>query len=404
MLAALPFIVKPEVLQTLLTAKVLLAKAQETCLAEDQHSASAGLIVLQDALELIFLAALIERGVDESGAIEKLSFEQMIGELKKSGISVPKSGTLKALNKQRVIVKHYGQLAEAATVARYLDAALQVIDSVLEQTVGHKLDEVFIHELIRDHETKEFLSEAAKAIEERKYFKAVANVRKAIYLQFEQNYSVYEYRKDSQERHSGLLGLFAVANKAPHYTRNAGWIEKNVKNPFDYIQLDHDRLKNELIEWGANTQDFFNVCRLTPEVIRLEPDGEWLLKGELKHLYQGATRNNAIFCLDRAIYLVWKKQCHMELARWLDYSPDDQLRVRITREATVHAKADGSSQVLTTVPTDTVLEARSVVPGLNSEGRFVNVFHERGRIEDFISGYIDFEHCEVLSKRSDGDG
>ena len=67
---------KPEVLQTLLTAKVLLNKAQEMCFVEDKFTASSGLIVLQDAIELIFLGALIEKSVDEIKSIESLSFDQ----------------------------------------------------------------------------------------------------------------------------------------------------------------------------------------------------------------------------------------------------------------------------------------------------------------------------------------
>jgi len=72
--------------------------------------------VLQDALELILLAVLIEKGVDEKKGLENFSFDQLIGELKKEGVRVPKSGTLKALNKQRVIIKHYGQVSEPQTV------------------------------------------------------------------------------------------------------------------------------------------------------------------------------------------------------------------------------------------------------------------------------------------------
>lgn len=70
---------KVEVLQTLLTAKVLLNKAQELCLVKDKYTASSGLIILQNALKLILLAALIEKGVDEKKALESFSFDQLIG-------------------------------------------------------------------------------------------------------------------------------------------------------------------------------------------------------------------------------------------------------------------------------------------------------------------------------------
>ncbi|RYZ96770.1 MAG: hypothetical protein EOO68_16335, partial [Moraxellaceae bacterium] len=88
----------------------------------DRHSCSAALILLQDALEIVMLALLVELGVDEQKTLETKSFDDLIGELRKVKVRVPKSGTLKALNKERVIVKHYGQLAEPLTVQNYAEA------------------------------------------------------------------------------------------------------------------------------------------------------------------------------------------------------------------------------------------------------------------------------------------
>ncbi len=44
--------------QTLITAKILLSKAHELCLSENKYNASAGLVILQDAIELIILTCL----------------------------------------------------------------------------------------------------------------------------------------------------------------------------------------------------------------------------------------------------------------------------------------------------------------------------------------------------------
>ena len=139
---------KAEAVQILFSAKLLFESAQEFCLAEEKYSSSAGLISLQDALELVFLAVLIEAGRDATVAIEKLDFDSKIGELKKAGLNVIKSGTLKALNKQRVIVKHYGQLAEPQTVSNYLAVTSSVIDDLLQQSMGCSLNQIFLHELL----------------------------------------------------------------------------------------------------------------------------------------------------------------------------------------------------------------------------------------------------------------
>ncbi|TON43389.1 hypothetical protein CGH56_26195, partial [Vibrio parahaemolyticus] len=72
-----------------------------------KHSCTAGIILLQDFVELVVLAVLDEVDINETKNIESKSFDELLGELKKNKIKVIKSGTIKALNKQRVIAKHY---------------------------------------------------------------------------------------------------------------------------------------------------------------------------------------------------------------------------------------------------------------------------------------------------------
>ncbi len=48
---------------------------------------SAGLILLQDALEIVFLAMLVEQDVDEQKALESKSFDELIGEWRIQGRS-----------------------------------------------------------------------------------------------------------------------------------------------------------------------------------------------------------------------------------------------------------------------------------------------------------------------------
>ncbi|MFB4203664.1 hypothetical protein KBTX_02674 [wastewater metagenome] len=386
---------KPEVLQSLMTGKVLLNQSRELCFTEDSYAASSGLVILQDALELIFISLLIEKGVDEQKAIESFSFDQIVGELKKVGLKVIKSGTLKALNKQRVVVKHYGQTSDSSSVANYFDVACQAVDSLLLEVVGKRLDEIMLCEMLADGEAKQYLQEASLAIEQAKYFKALVNIRKAIFVEIEADYCIYSYRQGGTPRGLGLLA--AAGMKAPYFTKNATWIEDNVKDPFDYIQLDHGKIRQDLIEWGASTQDFFNIWRLTPEVIRLEQDSDWLLKGELKHLYQAATRENAIFCLDRAINLLGKKQQHQDNARWLDFSAAHRLNVKISSATSVFRKASKNADVVARLGIGDIYEAQAIVPSLDGEhDRFAQILHIQDDEPRFLSGYVDLEDCELV--------
>ena len=151
---------KDTTVRSLVIARILFEKAHGLCIAEDRYLASAGLAVLQDALEIVFYALLIERGVDEGKNLERLSFDELIGELKKEGITVPKSGTLKALNKQRVLTKHYAQVAEPATVRNYFDAAQEALETTVNAVTGRALTDIYLSDLLEESEAKVFLKTA----------------------------------------------------------------------------------------------------------------------------------------------------------------------------------------------------------------------------------------------------
>jgi len=260
---------KAESLNTLITAKNLLDKAHGMCTIDDSHITSAGLVILQDAVELVFWASLIELGVDEKKSLDNFSFDQLIGELRSNEIKVPKSRTIKALNKQRVIVKHYGQLAEPEVVRNYLSAANVCINEVLKQVFKKQIEEIWLHEFITNEETKSCFRKALDYLTEGKFFRALFEIRKALFIEVESDYSIVGW-KDFSSQDQGSESIYDYftrgGHKAPYSTRNKEWIEANVKEPYDYIQLDPQELRSDLLEWGVNTQDFSNLLRLTPQV------------------------------------------------------------------------------------------------------------------------------------------
>ncbi len=132
--------------------------------------------------------------------------------------------------------------------------------------------------------------------------------------------------------------------------------------------------------------------------MRLTKEGEWLLKGEIKHLYKAATKENATYCLDRAISVLSKKQSHGDLSRWLSTGPEDKLSAKITRDTPLLDKASKDTPTELELKENSTYEIHSIVSGLDGTGRFAEIFHIQKEEPKFISGYIDFQDCELFEK------
>jgi len=189
---------KPSVLHTLMVAKAIFAEVKALVNLGDKHSSTAAIILLQDSIELVVLASLNEIDADEQRSLESKSFDQLLGELKKHNLSLYKSGTIKALNKQRVISKHYGQLAEPPSVANYFDVALKFTDNLLQQVIGKGLIEVFLVDVLAEGTIKTIIKTSIETAENKNYLDALIQLRMAFYLAYENQYCVYGFRTRSK--------------------------------------------------------------------------------------------------------------------------------------------------------------------------------------------------------------
>jgi hypothetical protein len=387
---------KSEVLNSLLTARTLFDAARKHCFVRDRHVASAGLVVLQDAVELAFYACLIERGIDEVKTIEKLGFDELIGELKKAGIAVPKSGTLKAMNKQRVLVKHHAQLAEPAAVANYYKAGLFAVDAVLKEVIGTSLHHVVVADAIADSEAKGHIGEASRQIERRQYFDAMVSTRKALFLAVEREYDIKGWADYDPSKPLTFLtpSLAGTPDKAPYYTRNKEWIQKNVKDPLGYIHLDHAQVRADMTELGIDPEEFFNVWRLTPAVYNL---GEqvWAIKKESR-IACAATEDNARYCLDVVVAILVSQQSRKSLQRWSQYR---SWNARLHRQQTVLSRASSDADATgVTLEAGDVCSALYSVSDFSGQNQFVYIFKLQNVQEDsspLLGGYIPSDSCEI---------
>lgn len=385
---------KDATLHSIITARLLFEDARDLCTADDRYTATAGLIVLQDALELILLALLVEKGIDEFKSLEFHTFDQLIGDLSAEGIKVPKSGTLKALNKHRVLAKHYGQLAEPVTVRVYLDAVIIAVDAVLLQIVGKSFHEIFLTDILKKGETLQCLEEASKFIEKCEYLDALIEIRKAIFIEIENDYSVYAHREyEEGSSGMGLMGMLLGGWKAPFYTRNKKWIAKNVRDPMDYIQIDYDQLRLDAMEWGVNTAELQNLRRLTPMVFRQDKNSTWHVKYDTDFPANEATLQNAQYCLDRTIAVVLKKQAHEQCNRFPHkdkFSPPPPIYLGDP----IYKRASTDSNIVHTVNNGYEYTIREIVTGFDGKTIFQRVLaatiekDEQKHPKAWESGYL----------------
>lgn len=301
---------KQSTLNTLLVAKAIFGKTKSLVNSGDKHSCTAGIILLQDFVELIVLAMLDELDTNEQRNLESKSFDELLGELKKLNVPVIKSGTIKALNKQRVISKHYGQLSEPASVVNYFNTASIFADALLERVVGAKLQEIFLTDILKDGSAKELIRESISTADQGDFLKALAKLRKAFYVSYEREYCIYAFRdrEANDNKLFGLLGLgLSGGLKAHHWTRNKTWIDANVKTPADFIQVDPEKFKTDCMEWGVSTVDIENFRRLTPKVIETEK-GVWHLDYDTNFAANELNIENFNYCLDIVLDFLLKKQ------------------------------------------------------------------------------------------------
>jgi len=383
---------KSSTLNTLMVAKSIYGETKYLVNSGDKHSCTAGIILLQDFIELVVLAALDELDVDEQRNLESKSFDELLGELKKQKVPIIKSGTIKALNKQRVISKHYGQLAEPASVINYFNTAVNFVDSLLEKVVGCKLQEIFLTDVLKDGRVKDIVKGAISLAEKEKYLDALLELRKAFFQSYEYEYSVYSWKSQDKNQNtlSGLIGLgFRGGMKAHYWTRNMQWIDENVKKPTDYIQINHEQLKIDCMEWGVSTVDIENFRRLTPEVVKTEEDC-WHYDYDSNFVANEVNVENFRFCLDLLLDFLLKKQEFDSSKKW----PKREKSIPappIYIDKPVYEKPSQTSNVIHVVQKDYFYSVDRIVSGFDNNERYLYVHlyqEDEGPPKNHVWGYL----------------
>jgi len=273
------------------------------------------------------------------------------------------------------------------------------MEDAVKAVIGRSLADVYLSDLLDEGEAKVFLKSAEECIAESRYFDALIEIRKAIFIEFEDDYSIYRW-KDQEASESVILQLCAVYGcKAPYSMAQKKWIQENVRDPLDYIQIDYERWKLDAMEWGINTAELENLRRLTPQVFRGHRDSEWCIKYNLD-LPNEANLSDAKYCLDRTIAVILKKQEHERTTRYGSRYPDFALPPDYLGEH-VYKATSADSDVVHTICDDYDYSVTEVVSGFNPEQEFYTIFG-RSKERDqnkapkgWVSGYLLVRETET---------
>lgn len=344
----------------------------------------AGVNLLHDAVEAMLWAIASHKGqlpkdrseliqlydaVDLAIAPERLSFR-------------PKIITL---NKIRVNSKHYGICPDKKEAMRLLESIPEFLEDSVMKGVGQNFWTISLRDLLTGDETKSLLLEAQDAFERTDYFGCAAACRKVMFVLFEWRYDIRDSGSNSL-LNGGGLGWFS---QAPYYTRDAEWISSNVETPFDYIQLDHDRLDRDLLKMGVEPAAYWNIWRGTPAVYRYSAKDPWLCKRNLK-IEAAITEEHAAYLLEETFDIALRVE-------------EDRRKVRVIRGGnfflkvrdsgvSVYRKADRASAVTAvTEPGLRQVDVTESVIGLDGGEYWKISYHAEGETlltGRYVSGYV----------------
>ena len=294
--------------------------------------------LLQDAVEAFLLAVadFLHAGIDQNTKFDKYFI--LINE-KIDPKELPFKSKLMRLNRIRVDSKHYGIQPERKECERLSIAVREFFDEVSTSVLGVNFSTVSTIDLLKDGEVKNLLNEAKTALESGDLETCAISCRKAIYLELEEYYDISMFAEGAKPR--GILGPFS---SAPFYTHNKEYIEKNVKNPTDYIVYDYSALDQELLKYGVDNNSFWNLYRLTPKVFR-DGDKRWIVQHDFDKLECELLKDKIEYIFTTTVDIIFSVHTKKEAIKTSDYRKYhielNQEEIPIYEKANINSKIVG---------------------------------------------------------------
>ena len=328
------------VIKRLTLSRYLFELALQNAGSRQETADAACVLLLQDAIEVFFLAAFDHLDITVSGRTE---FPQYLDKLsEKLAYELPFRRRLLEINRVRVHSKHEGIPPNEKEISGYVTDARKFLEQVCEKVFHVDFWTISLVSLLDEGEEKKLLKEAERLAKDKKYLECLIECRKSFYLAFESDYDI----KKDLGRPVGLL----FGSRAPYYARNKEYVDTHVKTPFDYIVLDHASIDAELMKDDIDKTTFWNVWRLTPQVYRHEPNDTWLVKYELDKQESEGSQDGAAYVLSSVVSMLLARQANRRMVR---SNPHASYDIKVKKKGVViYQKADKNGPVAGTVPDD----------------------------------------------------
>lgn len=366
-----------EIVRRIALARHLFELAEGSMRSKNDLHLFSAVNLAQDAVEtfLVALSDKLQIAFDQNTKFDR--YFVLIDE-KIAPRELPFKAAMLRLNRLRVDSKHHGIQPARGECERLLASAREFLDEASQANLGAPFSTISAIDLLEDGDCKQFLASAKQALEAPDYELCVISCRKALYVEVEGRYDISAYKNDEPR---GLLGGLT---SAPYYARSMKYVAENVRNPTDYIVLDHAAVDRDLLISGVDPTDFWNVWRLTPEVFKNEA-GKWYVKRDFGKLDGADLKDIAEYVFNTTLDIALARQTNRRATRW---KQSGRFYVELKKPGlAIHEKADRASPVTATLPPDfTRVDTDYTVEGLNDDGLYWHITHFEGG--NFYVGYV----------------
>lgn len=366
------------VVKRLTLSRYLFEMALRNARTQQEAADAASVNLLQDAIEIFFLAVFDFLNI---AVAQRTDFPQYLDKLSDNiGGELPFRRRLLEINRVRVHAKHEGIPPNRKEVNGYVTDARKFLEQICEKVLRVDFWTISLVALLDEGEPKKFLEEAEKAFKEGDYVRCLVECRKALYVSFE---IAYDTQKDLK---SG--GGFLFSSSAPYYARDKSYILENVKEPLDYIVLDHGKIDAELMKEGIDNIAFWNVWRLTPRVYRYKQGDDWLVQHHPAKQKSDGISERAAHVLASMTSILLTRQDSRRMVRSIDAS--SYFDIKAKAGTVFYSKADKNSEKAGTLPEgeDTIC-VDYATRGLNDEIMYWSGFFiKSGNPAITLFGYV----------------